>query len=45
MAGVLGNRSKSISHMLIKSITLEPRLAVLVQQGPREAERWVVCGI
>ena len=44
MAGILGNRSGSMNDMLIQLITLEPRLAGLVQQGPGEAELWVVYG-
>jgi hypothetical protein len=45
MAGILGNRSNSIKDILIQSITLEPRLAGLVQQGPGEAEIFVAYGI
>ena len=30
--------------MLIQSITLEPHLVGLVQQGPGEAELWIVFG-
>ena len=46
MVGILGSRSASISHMLIKHIMLELRLVGLVQQGPGgDAELWVVYGI
>jgi len=44
MAGIPGNRSGSMNDMLIQPITLEPRLAGLVQQGPGEAELGVVYG-
>ena len=38
MAAIPGNRSDSMNDKLIQPITLEPRLAGLVQQGPGEAE-------
>ena len=41
MTGIPGNRSGWMNDMLIQPITLEPRLAGLVQQGPGEAELWV----
>jgi len=45
MAGFLGNRSDLMNDILIQHITLEPRLAGLVQQGPGEAELLVVFGV
>ena len=44
MAGIPGNRSGSMNDRLIQPITLEQRLAGLVQQGPGEAELGVVYG-
>jgi hypothetical protein len=44
MAGIPGNRSGSMNDMLIQPITLEPRLAGLVQPGPGEAELCVFIG-
>lgn len=44
MAGILGKRSDLMNDIQIQHITLEPRLAGLVQQGQREAELLVVLG-